>query len=42
MVRSSLLTALSTEAEIERRGDRRFCPSREGQHIRCGPVSRNF
>ena len=41
MVRSALLTALSTEAEIERRGDRQFCPSWEGQHIRTGPGSRN-
>ena len=40
MVRSALLTALSTEAEIERRGDRQFCPSWEGQHIRTGPGSR--
>jgi len=28
-------------AEVERRGDKRFCPNWEGQHIRTGPGSRN-
>jgi len=29
-------------AEVERRGDRRFCPSWDGQHIQTGPGSRDF
>jgi len=33
---------VARRSEVERRGDRQFCPSWDSQHIRTGPGSRNI